>query len=716
MKGLLYNFKFTTLSAIFLAVFVFNVFVIQNGPIGPFILTAWLYLISPPLGRAALPREGRINQWAAGLFLGLSAVAVVGSLFYYLAVFTAPAAITIVLLSLPLVWIVEQRAGKKAVAAKSGHNPLAETNSRLKIVKLTAALVLIALTETMILIAGSATTAAVRSPWEIITPTVFIVFGLGALLLVSLLIRGRERALSLLLIMAALFVFLSVALLVFPLGYGFDSFIHQATEKHIAEFASITPKPFYYLGQYSLVLFFHHAFLIPVEWADKLLLPILTALLLPFMWILAAAHLLKEKQAAIRSLAVLFLIPLSSFIVTTPQGLGNLWFLLLLLLAAPRLCDPPLLTKERSGGRLPIWPMVLGVAAALLFHPIAGIPAILFLVLLAADPNDPKQKNPTLARIFSWIIFVFGCFALPLTFVMNNLRSGQSPGFNFSALTSTGLIHNLRLDLFFENRFSPILDFVYLFGWNQIILLIIGAIIGMVWSRRTILKPTRVYLAMAMVLFINFLVIRSAVDFSFLIDYERSNYADRLIPLAVFCLVPFLIIFIGRWLSVLRKKTFVLQAAAVVLLAALITSAFYLNYPRQDAYETSRGFNVSQADITTVREVNSKAAGADYVVLANQSASAAALREFGFVRYYDDQFYYPIPTGGTLYQFFLKMNEEPSKTTALTVMNLLGVNRVYYLVSDYWWQAERIRETAKTNADDWWSVEDGMVMIFEYEK
>lgn len=707
MKGLLYNLKFTTLGAIFLAVFVLDVFVIKNGSIGPFILTAWLCLISPPLGRAALPCECRTSQWAAGLFLGLSVVAVVGSLFYYLAVFTAPVAITIVLLSLPMVWMIEQRAGKKAIAAKGGHNPLAEKGGRAKIAGLAAALIVIALAETVILVVRSATTTAIRSPWEVVAPAVFIVFGLGALLLVSLLARGRERALSLLLTIAALFVFLSVALLVFPLGYGFDSFIHQATESHIAEFGTITPKPFYYIGQYSIVLFLHHAFLIPIEWADKLLVPLLTALLLPAAWLLAAAHLLKEKQAAIRSLVFLFLVPLSSFIVTTPQGLGNLWFILLLLLAAPRLTD----RADR-----PIWPMILGSIAALLIHPIAGIPSFLFLALLAASPDDSQQKNPTLARVFSWIIFVFGCFALPLTFIMNNLRSGQGLGFDVSALLPAAFIHNLRLDLFFENRFSPILDFVYLFGWNQIILLVSGAIIGIIWSRRTILKAIRIYLAMAVILFVNFLVIRSAVDFSFLIDYERGNYAERLIPLAVFCLVPFLIIFAGRWLTALPGKPFVLQAAAVVLLAALTTSAFYLNYPRHDAYETSHGFNVSQADISAAVEVERDTAGADYIVLANQSAAAAAIRAFGFIRYYNGQFFYPIPTGGALYQLFLEMNKNPSRATALAAMDLIGVNQIYYLVSDYWWQAERIRETAKTNADDWWEVENGRVVIFKYEK
>lgn len=708
MFHLLSKVKFTIISVIFLAVFIVNVFVWQNVPLGIILLVGFVALVAPPFGRAAAPKEARLTQFVFGLFALFSLIAVVGSAFYYLTAFTAPVVITTVLLIPSVVWLIEKRAGKNAAPAGPKHNPWAEALfEQTKKVGLAIAAVLGLLVVTVTLISKAATETAVRSPWEVITPAVFITFGLAAVIVVALLARGRERVLTISLVSAFLFVFLTVALLVFPLGYGFDSFIHRATESYMAAFGTITPKPFYYIGQYSIVLFLHHAFLVSIEQADKLLVPLLAALLLPMAWFSAAAHLLKEKKAAARSLVTLFLIPLSSFIVTTPQGFGNLWFLLLVLLAAPRLLD-----RESR----PIWPLALGAITALLIHPIAGIPAVLFLALLAANPIDPKQKNPTLSRVFSWIIILFGCFALPITFVVNNLRSGQGLGFDFSALMPAALIHNLRLDLFFENRFSPVLDFVYLFGWNQIVLLVIGAIIGIIWSRRTVLKTIRVYLAMAVILFVNFLVIRSAVDFSFLIDYERSNYAERLVPLAVFCLIPFLIIFTGRWLTALREKPFVLQTAVVVLFAALITSAFYLNYPRKDAYETSHGFNISRADMSAVIDVDREAAGINYIVLANQSASAAAISQFGFTHYFGSQFFYPIPTGGTLYQLFLKMNETPSRETALTAMDLLGVDRVYYLVSDYWWQTDRIRETAKTNADDWWSVEGEKVMIFEYDR
>ena len=49
-------------------------------------------------------------------------------------------------------------------------------------------------------------------------------------------------------------------------------------------------------------------------------------------------------------------------------------------------------------------------------------------------------------------------------------------------------------------------------------------------------------------------------------------------------------------------------------------------------------------------------------------------------------------------------------------MDLIDVDRIYYLVSDYWWQAEKIIEVAKTNANNWWAIDNGEITIFEYNR
>jgi hypothetical protein len=65
------------------------------------------------------------------------------------------------------------------------------------------------------------------------------------------------------------------------------------------------------------------------------------------------------------------------------------------------------------------------------------------------------------------------------------------------------------------------------------------------------------------------------------------------------------------------------------------------------------------------------------------------------------------------------MNDLPTKELALDSLSLVpqhgDVLQVYYVVNNYWWEAPRIIETAKTTADDWRSVGGGQVHLFRYD-
>jgi len=105
-------------------------------------------------------------------------------------------------------------------------------------------------------------------------------------------------------------------------------------------------------------------------------------------------------------------------------------------------------------------------------------------------------------------------------------------------------------------------------------------------------------------------------------------------------------------------------------------------------------------------------------VLANQQVSAAALREFGFSRYYKgDVYFYPIPTGGTLYQYYLDMvYKKPAKDTMLKAMDFAGVGQSYFVLNKYWWAFPKILAEAKLEADSWTEIKDGEIYIFKYSK
>ncbi|OGL95868.1 hypothetical protein A2348_00460 [Candidatus Uhrbacteria bacterium RIFOXYB12_FULL_58_10] len=715
MFGYFARFYLSIFVAGFLALAFSNAFAWQQPIIGVVLLAAFVGTFGSWIGRWAAPSErGVIRIWVGAWFL-LSGIMLAGTAAYYAFAFTQPVALVLMGATGPIAWWLLTRAASERQTRS--HDLLLETRHAIPArVWISGTAVVASLSCVMWILARAATTNAARTVWESVPSAAFFAFGLSTLVLTALLFRGRERALTIPLSIVSLFALLAVAIIVFPLGFGFDPFIHQATEEHIATFGSITPKPFYYVGQYVLVLFAHHGFALPVGTVNAILVPLLAALSIPLAWYAAATHLLRDRAVAAATLAGVFLLPLSAFILTTPQGLANLWTLLLVLGAVPAL-----VRDERPR----VWPLALPALATLTVHPIAGLPAILFVILLASDPSRSEKR--LLSRLVFWTAAAVGCVILPLSFVANSLLSTGTLGLNLSNLSNADALSNLSL--FFSNRFDPLLDFVYLYGFNAVVFFVLFACFGWLVSRKHISGALRIPLIMAAMLAVNWALLSTAVDFSFLIDYERQNFAARLVPLALYFLSPFVILALGAWIGRVRPGPASLRVATVVLLAALGTASLYLTYPRDDAYETGHGYNVSQTDINAVHEIESNASGASYVTLANQTVSAAAVRELGFIRYFGDQFFYPIPTGGDLYDLFLRMNGRPSREIALGAIDLVNARcaadttctqqpatRLYYVVNDYWWEAPRIVETAKQTADSWWALDGGAVHVFRYEK
>jgi hypothetical protein len=127
---------------------------------------------------------------------------------------------------------------------------------------------------------------------------------------------------------------------------------------------------------------------------------------------------------------------------------------------------------------------------------------------------------------------------------------------------------------------------------------------------------------------------------------------------------------------------------------------------------------VSDDDISAVNWIEKDAGSEnDFIVLANQQTSAAALKEFGFKKYYQDNtyFYYPIPTGGEMYKVFLRMiQEEPERRLMEDIMEKTGVNIGYFAVNKYWWASKKIIDEAKLSADSYHEVNNGEIFIFKY--
>ncbi len=689
-------------SLLFLALWIGNTFFWKSAALGLVLIVGFLFLFPERFGRWALPRESAPHRWWMGLWLILSAIMVLGSIIYYLFSFPTPVAYVLLLLVIPVALWLGRRSGSEPFP---WHRIWGEMKHRAPSAVFGAAgVILLALYFIWKWLQSAGTLEAIRSPWLVVPSAVFAAFGVAAILTVALLLRGRERTLTIPLVAFLLFTTLSVALFVYPLGYGFDGFIHRATEQYIADHGSITPKPFYYIGQYVLVLFVHHAFGLPIDLVDPWLLPILTAFLLPLAWFFAASHLVERRTAA-STLLGLFLIPLAGFIVTTPQGLANLWIILILFASIPFLL-------EKRRGLLKT--IALPVAATLAVHPFAGLPALLYAIFLALRKH----------RTALWIAAIVGAFLLPGSFFVLSFLNHSPLSLS---LNGAAFLQSLPPLPVLEHRFRPILDFVYLYGLNAGWILLALAVGGWWITRKKLHAPLRPIFLALLALAANYLTLKTAFDFSFLIDYERSNYADRLLPLMAFFLTPFSMLGLGRLAEGVRRAPLSVRIFSVVLAGAVLTAAFYFTYPRHNAFEVGHDINTSQWDFETVREIEKNAGGKPYVVLANQAVSAAAIRALGF-RYLGDQFFYPIPTGGEFYQYFLKMNDKPERQTALEALETIenhckekngceaeSLQRIYYVVNDYWSRSKNIIPAVKFIADENWDI-GSRVFIFRFDR
>ncbi|HRH32563.1 MAG TPA: hypothetical protein PK720_00205 [bacterium] len=530
------------------------------------------------------------------------------------------------------------------------------------------------------------------SPWDVLPQLEFIIYGLGTACLFWLLTQ-TEKKLSPFFLINHYFWTFSAALIIYKIGYGYDPFVHQAAVKAIEELGRIYPTTFYYLGQYSLVTFFHTFFGASISLWDKLLVPLLSAVLLP----LTFNHSYPGKSVLKNSILLLLLIlPFSLFIVTTPQNLGYLFLVLTIIWS---------LGLKNRGDEIILWLLAL---AALTCQPIAGVPAVLLAFSFLIIKIKPTfQKN--ILQISSFLGYLI---ILPLAFFLLS-QSSITTGFHF---------HSPDLTSFFSfllpqnpNKENIWLNLTYFIaaGRGLVFLLLIGKGMSLAYTQKTF-NYFRHYGLPALALFLAG-IITLTIDFNYLIDYERVDYPERLFWITSLFLLPFIFLTLEDVIIRIKKQTISVQLGLTILITILVTTSFYLSYPRFDHYANSHGYATSEADILAVHWINTNALNKDFIVLANQQVSAASLREFGFKKYYSSMFYYPVPTGGPLYQKYLEMISKPNIEIIQNTRKLTGVQTIYFVLNDYWWAADKLRPELGSIADQEISIADGQITIFVFK-
>lgn len=687
--------KHTAILILSIVLILLNAATFSQPIIGAVLLPLFLYSSGSLIGPAVLPNRPRSAQTGTGIILMIFSLSIVGSMIYYV----GPAFQVFYLLLVVVAGLSATLFGvhSETEPSERSEKPTAAFFGAVTVILLCLAAWWAPILELSI-------TNAIRSPWDALNPLSLFAIAASVFLLALLLSRSRGKTFSLTLTAAIFFSAIAVAVAIYPIGFGFDPFIHRTTVAHIAEHGTITPKPLYYIGQYALELLSIHAFALPLHLVDRLLIPVLSTLIIAISASVGFSAILRQKY--LPAMLAIFLLPLGAFIATTPQSLAYVFTIALLFLSLARFGE-----EEQ---KIPLLTLFIVALAAVFTHPLAGIPAAIYvaMILVASITKLPSwARNATLA-----IGSALGAISLPAVFLIQAKQSGLDISIALNQLFN---LEKLGFTFFLDNRFSTALDALYLAADNLFWILIILAIIGAIFIEKN-KGPRYLHLPLvaALMWIINYWLLSTVLEFSFLIEYERQNYAVRLLTLASIFLIPHAAIALAGIADALKGKQPALKISWAMVLALLITGNVYAAYPRDDNYTRSAGFNVSTNDFDAVYAIENDARNDEFIVLANQAVSAAALEAFGFKKYYDgDIFYYPIPTGGELYQFYLQMaDEEPTRETAIKAMDLAGVDTAYFAINDYWWRSEVIIEHAKNEADDWFSVGEGAVTVFIYKR
>ena len=542
-----------------------------------------------------------------------------------------------------------------------------------------------------IILATSSTGNSITSPWQVIPWQFFLLYFLATLVLISYFFK--KGYFSHLLFFLHSFLTFCAIWIIYKIGYGYDPFIHEASMELIKEKGSIDPKPIYYLGQYSLVIILSKVASIPIVILNKLLAPLSAAILaLPAIYIY-----IRQKSSGSRkimlALLLLLALPFSLATFTTPQNLSYV-FLIITIFYTLSIPKKELMTSY------------LLALATFLIHPISGLPAIFFVLAIQAY----YLKNILVKKLGLMLAFLATAISLPLSFYLINKGSGTR------GISASGSILNIN-PLLFPNTENIFLNFAYLLKSNISWILIILSVCAFiyVWQKRNQYRRILINISLSLALLASYFLTKS-LSFSFLIDYERSDYPGRILILAVIMFLPaILLLFLSISGKIIKQKR-TIKYPILIFIALLITASLYVSYPRKDNYFDSHGLSVSATDIEAVSWIEADAGGKPYVVLANQQVSVAALRQIGF-RYLDNgQFFYPIPTGNELYSYYLEMvYEQASREPMIKAMDFANVDTTYFVLNKYWWAFDKILKEAKLSADSFIDINNNLY-IFKYER
>jgi hypothetical protein len=545
----------------------------------------------------------------------------------------------------------------------------------------------------------------IRSPWELLNYKFWALFTLSNILLI-ITILSKQAYKKLFLLSWHFLLIASLGVILYPLGYGYDSFIHAAALKIIATTGTITPRLFLYVGQYGLTLFLQAGSQISLVTLNKILLPGLFSLIWPASVYYGLRYGLRWSET-ISYLATFWslILGFNFAIMTTPQSLA---FLLVALVI--------FLIPKINQGKISLYFIWALAIMALTIHPLGGLPLFFFSLILSLHQ---LKIRPVLKITLSYLSIGLASIVLPMFFViyqrLNNFSWPQIFSFRLWPIINLPEIH-------WEQSSNWPLDMIYDLGhnmpWLYIFIVLFGLLAILQDSKYIFFKKQ---LLLTSLLLTNYLLAKIFLSFNLQIGYQKNDYTNRILYLIGLSLLP---IFITSFYYIFgpilknRHNRWWLKTFLATVTIILFSVSVYFSYPVYDQYGNSKSFNVTTTDLKTIKTIAKDAQDQPYIVLANQMVGAAAIKEYGFAHYYNNNFYYSMPLGvANIYQNYLNMIEtNASQEEARVAMQKAGVNRLYFVVNNYWHTAKQALAQASSTANKVIAVDQGVNTIFVYYK
>jgi len=554
-----------------------------------------------------------------------------------------------------------------------------------------------------------------NSPWIDMPSLFFVLYAAATILVIALPRITQNKLLAYASTIFHMCITFSVVIIVYPLGFGFDGFIHRATENWIQLNGFISPKQPVYIGQYSFIVWLSNLTAIPIFYIDVVLVPILSAVLIPTVvsrslhkvWNIPLMH----------GLQLSWIIPVIYYVslhLTTPH---NVLILLTFVIVFGLL--------EYFSKTMHIIPVLLVSIAGLTIHALLGAPAFLCVVAGLLLRHSKKCKISVL------VTYIFGMtFMFPILFSLYFFLTKQPLPNLTNPFNHIQKFLSLFDRPFWYAKQAPI-GLEILYAWQRIlpVFVCISAILAFLYiaKKKNLHESYLLFLFTFVGFFSGAFLLRSWIHFPNVGALEQGDYPLRLIKSSIIYLLPFLmysVYLMVHWMleHLKRLPLFTRQMShysGLFIIAVLLTASLYLAYPQQNAKAHFPGYNVSLSDFKAVRWINNNNDEYNYIVLANPLTSIAAMTEYGFPKYFETEdglhSYLSVPTGAELYiQYQNMLYKGQHRSFMNTAMNYAGVKKSYFVVSSFWANFDNIIEGAQETADTWHIIDNGKIWIFTY--